>query len=318
VADRRCTQFLPYITTSKIFILSEAQAYNTLSKFIEPANIPKKYGGTLDYTYGDPPVLDPAEEQHVIWKGSHAGSSKMIWPKGPMRWVTKDDGNWDIMAVGSVDGQERREMVATFHPDGHSPKAAASGRVSQISQRPTEPDTEFGAVPKAREEVAAATGPNLATSTTDKNGHDTKPEELHQPLHQSQVDAVQAPLIDKDVPKPPHHGTPIVAEHALPTVSQHVENLDTQRFDPHSLPIREGTAEPPHVPDLTKNHTGLAAPTMPPTPLSPMTPGEKDMFVEASEILPTSESAPEFLHKVAVASELPPPTPSEAPNGAVI
>ncbi len=48
------------ITTSKIFILSNHDLLPTLESFIDPANIPKKYGGQLDYTCGDNPVLDPA------------------------------------------------------------------------------------------------------------------------------------------------------------------------------------------------------------------------------------------------------------------
>ena len=35
-----------------------------------------------------------------------------------MRWVPGKDGTLIAMAVGSINGKERREMVATLHPDG--------------------------------------------------------------------------------------------------------------------------------------------------------------------------------------------------------
>jgi hypothetical protein len=106
------------ITTSKIFIISDHNVLKTLSTFIEPANIPKKYGGELDYAFGMPPILDPAEEQHVVWANSADVSSRDKWPQGPMKWIPGENGTMTVIAVGSVDGKERREKVATFYPDG--------------------------------------------------------------------------------------------------------------------------------------------------------------------------------------------------------
>lgn len=96
------------ITTSKIFILSHDDMKKTLEGFIEPRNIPRKYGGELDFKFGDMPVLDPHLASVLKWEGD-----RNDFPHGPMYWVdkTKDGKEIEVIAVGSTDGQERREGV---------------------------------------------------------------------------------------------------------------------------------------------------------------------------------------------------------------
>jgi hypothetical protein len=78
---------------------------STLRKFIDPANIPKKFGGELDYEFGEMPALDPALKDLITWEGSHTD-----FPHGPLFW--HDRGDYiELEAVGSVDKQERREMI---------------------------------------------------------------------------------------------------------------------------------------------------------------------------------------------------------------
>ena len=67
-----------------------------------------------------PPVLDPAEEQHIVWTSPDPVPSNQKWPKGPVKWIPQKDGTMLAMAVGSVNGKERREVVATLYPDGKS------------------------------------------------------------------------------------------------------------------------------------------------------------------------------------------------------
>ncbi|TGO23634.1 hypothetical protein BPAE_0126g00180 [Botrytis paeoniae] len=94
------------ITTSKIFIISHNDVKSTLEAFIEPKNIPKKYGGELEFEFGDMPTLDPALEAVTTWNG--AGS----FPGGPMYWVnTKDQESIQAIAVGISEKKERREEV---------------------------------------------------------------------------------------------------------------------------------------------------------------------------------------------------------------
>ena len=55
-----------------------------------------------------PPVLDPAEAAHMTFEPTHSK-----WPQGPVRWVPGEvPGTMQAMAVGSIDGKERREIIA--------------------------------------------------------------------------------------------------------------------------------------------------------------------------------------------------------------
>lgn len=97
------------ITTSKIFIISHNDVKSTLESFIEPHNIPKKYGGTLEFEFGDLPALDPALEAVTLWN-TEAGTPD--FPHGPMYWVkSKDQESIQAIAVGSNGAIERREEV---------------------------------------------------------------------------------------------------------------------------------------------------------------------------------------------------------------
>lgn len=82
----------------------------TLESFIDPKNIPQKYGGQLEFQFGDMPVLDPHLENVLKWEGDNKD-----FPHGPMFWIdkTKDGKEIKALAVGSVNGTERREGVCT-------------------------------------------------------------------------------------------------------------------------------------------------------------------------------------------------------------
>jgi hypothetical protein len=83
----------------------------TLESFIEPTNIPKKYGGQLEFQFGDMPVLDPHLSKVLKWE-----EGRSDFPKGPMFWVdgkkNGEDETIKAIAVGSTEGgKERREDV---------------------------------------------------------------------------------------------------------------------------------------------------------------------------------------------------------------
>lgn len=93
------------ITTSKIFILSHAEVQKTLTSFIDPANIPKKYGGELDFTFGDMPIPDPAWKDVIKWEGDFTD-----FPGGPLYWIHGDDDKMQALAVGSTPDQHQRKQ----------------------------------------------------------------------------------------------------------------------------------------------------------------------------------------------------------------
>ncbi|KAI9053177.1 hypothetical protein LZ554_003443 [Drepanopeziza brunnea f. sp. 'monogermtubi'] len=107
------------ITTSKIFILSHAEMKNTLEAFIDPVNIPVKYGGKLKFEYGDLPLLDPALAKVTKWN-----EGKNDFPHGPMYWTNKkgqpvEGGEVELereitaQSVGSIGGKARKVEVCT-------------------------------------------------------------------------------------------------------------------------------------------------------------------------------------------------------------
>ena len=106
------TRWFDPATTKKIFVLSASEATETLTKFIAPENLPKRFGGSLDWTFPMRPLPD-AETQLII------GRLADKWVDGPIRYLPED--NEDVlMAVGSQNGQLRRETLARIPRDSFS------------------------------------------------------------------------------------------------------------------------------------------------------------------------------------------------------
>lgn len=98
------------ITVSKIFVLGAHEVKPTLEAFIDPKNIPKKYGGELDYAFGQLGVPDPGWEGVVTWAEGHAS-----FPTGPLLWEESEDGKTlTCVGLGSKDGAHRHEVICTM------------------------------------------------------------------------------------------------------------------------------------------------------------------------------------------------------------
>ncbi|KAK4690915.1 hypothetical protein P7C71_g5978, partial [Lecanoromycetidae sp. Uapishka_2] len=97
------TRWFDPATRDKIFVLPASQATATLTQYIEPENLPKRFGGSLDWNMGMHPIPD-AET------GAMVGPLADGWIDGPIRYITRPEGDV-IMAVGSKDGQVRREVL---------------------------------------------------------------------------------------------------------------------------------------------------------------------------------------------------------------
>ncbi|CRK42724.1 hypothetical protein BN1708_008841 [Verticillium longisporum] len=97
------------ITVSKIFILSEAEVKPTLEAYIDPANIPTKYGGRLAYQFGDMPVNDPVWDGNLRWENGHTG-----FGSGPMIWRDTADGTRvECVGLGASSGALRDEVICS-------------------------------------------------------------------------------------------------------------------------------------------------------------------------------------------------------------
>ncbi|KAJ6263110.1 hypothetical protein Dda_1669 [Drechslerella dactyloides] len=97
------------VTVSKIFILSPSEVYPTLEKYIEKKNIPKRYGGDLDWDFGMNPDLD--EDARVVM-ADLAHTTPDGWTPGPIRWVGGDGPGARAVAVGTLNGKRRNTVLA--------------------------------------------------------------------------------------------------------------------------------------------------------------------------------------------------------------
>lgn len=103
------------MTVSKIFILSSSEVLPTLRQFIDPENIPKKYGGELEFSWGDLPTVDPAWDGVVQWEG------KPGFPTGPHVWRDVEGGRMECVGVGQRDGVLREERICSVERTYRSP-----------------------------------------------------------------------------------------------------------------------------------------------------------------------------------------------------
>ena len=168
---------------SKIFILGHNDVYRTLSKYIDQENIPKKYGGTLDYDFGQLPTIDPAYADRLEWKEPKAEGRVRRWPHGPLAWQHRKDGGMDLLAVGSVKGKTRREVIATLKPEDPAEKVNGQAPVTQ-----TEPAKE--------EEVAEA----LKATTPPPATGPGEPETVVIPIEQK-VEPIPQEAVATELPK---------------------------------------------------------------------------------------------------------------------
>ncbi|KAL1874933.1 hypothetical protein VTK73DRAFT_10359 [Phialemonium thermophilum] len=152
------------ITVSKIFVLSAHEVRPTLEKFIDPKNIPKKYGGQLDFNWGEMPNLDPVIRETATWENGHTE-----FPKGPVYWRPIDDGErLECIAVGTSGQKQRYERICTIprRYKGQFAEPPVTGVLPPVQQK-TAPEkaTETAGAPSVsvtngveRTEVPAVSG----------------------------------------------------------------------------------------------------------------------------------------------------------------
>lgn len=114
------------ITVSKIFILNDKNMLSELSKVVDVENIPKKYGGKLDWSFGDMPFLGPNVTEALRWKEVVEENGHKTLPKGPIRWEYDADGDLVAIAIGTEAGKPRKRVLAGLHPDAGVAKLALS------------------------------------------------------------------------------------------------------------------------------------------------------------------------------------------------
>ncbi|KZM22614.1 uncharacterized protein EKO05_0009735 [Ascochyta rabiei] len=115
------------ITVSKIFILSPNNVYATLAEYIDHDNIPKKYGGGLDFEWTQMPNFEPEIEAAITWEKPGIENGRKTLPIGPIKWETGQNGEMQAWAVGRQNGRPRRELIFTIpSPVGYRTKPVAN------------------------------------------------------------------------------------------------------------------------------------------------------------------------------------------------
>jgi hypothetical protein len=112
------------ITVSKIFILSAAEVKPTLLQYMEEENIPKKYGGKLDFKFGDMPMLEPAIADSLEWHDETRKGGFRSFPTGPIKWQRGADGKMQAVAVGSKNGTKRNMPIAEIRPAANTAQSS--------------------------------------------------------------------------------------------------------------------------------------------------------------------------------------------------
>lgn len=107
---------------------------STLAKYVDIDNIPKKYGGNLDWKFGDMPNLEPAIVNSLQWQQTFEQNGHKTLPIGPIKWQYDEEDDLVATAIGSEDGKPRQVIVARLHPEaGVARLALSAGRVEHVN-----------------------------------------------------------------------------------------------------------------------------------------------------------------------------------------
>lgn len=120
-------------------------------------DIPKNYGGKLEWSFFDEPAYDDEIKRLAKWENDFDN-----FPPGPCYWEPTEDGTrLACIAVGSKNGQERHVRVCTI-PKAFPPKSDTATQAPAANG-----EKEEAAVPSAEDATALKAEPTTAESTAD-------------------------------------------------------------------------------------------------------------------------------------------------------
>ncbi|RMZ04662.1 hypothetical protein D0862_05217 [Hortaea werneckii] len=170
------------ITVSKIFILSEKNMRSTLEQYVDLDNLPKKYGGNLDWEFGDMPALDPGIVKALDWKQTIEQKGHKTLPIGPIRWEYEDGngkkGDLVAKAIGTEKGKPRRNVIAGLHPEAGLARLALSPGRQSVPGNKSQSLSNGGGSRSASATAASvqsATPAAAASSSSTSQGQSTTP-----------------------------------------------------------------------------------------------------------------------------------------------
>jgi len=142
----------------------------TLDKYVDLDNVPKKYGGNLDWQFGDMPFLEHHIATSLSWKENIEANGHRTLPIGPIRWDYDNDGNLMATAIGTENGKPRKLVIAGLRAEAGIARLALSpGRQDKQSQ--------FSTVTGASQATIPATSEDSASPDAVANGQPVQPTE---------------------------------------------------------------------------------------------------------------------------------------------
>lgn len=248
------------VTTSKIFILPQHDVLSTLSSFIEIEDIPRKYGGKLDFQFGKSPNLDPKIRQHLSIEPT--ADAETLFLTSPIRWIdaaeSGEDGEMTALSVGALNGKQRKERVAVLH--------ALATRVATHSSALQSQRTETTPLPSRPVTSNSLSTPQSGIqSGTLSNGHTTP---------QSSAASMNQAATKQNHAIPNGYATPSKAQ---PTSTQSAApgtDISTASLQEQQHPLANSNNPPPQSkPQITN---------MPPPPID-LERKKTDFFTPASD-----------------------------------
>ena len=116
------------VTVSKIFILAKHEVKPTLNKFMDPKDFPKRYGGDLEWDWGQTPAIDEETRAAISTDGNEG------WVQGPCLWL-----DHQRVMVGSEHGKLRR-------PDKEIQEKKPVVYAADYTEEPVHPDRKASGI----------------------------------------------------------------------------------------------------------------------------------------------------------------------------
>ncbi|KAI6793032.1 CRAL/TRIO domain-containing protein [Hortaea werneckii] len=186
------------ITVSKIFILSEKNMRSTLEQYVDLDNLPKKYGGNLDWEFGDMPALDPGIVKALDWEETIEQKGHKTLPIGPIRWEYEDEngkkGDLVAKAIGTEKGKPRRNVIAGLHPEAGLARLALSpGRQSVPGNKSQSVSTATSATAASVQSSTPAAAAAVSSSTPSQDYQTTTSTTTSEPKGSTEGKNMNAP-----------------------------------------------------------------------------------------------------------------------------
>lgn len=135
-----------------------------MTQYIDPSNIPKRYGGSLDWDFGDPVNLDKEAQQLL-------GLDHL--PRGPVRFSVKDGFKMvgsdrteqDLKEANMVSKHVKEELATNGGLDSAAAAASTAQQSSSKDRAADAPETSSSETsgPPTTEAHGTATSPSPAT-----------------------------------------------------------------------------------------------------------------------------------------------------------